>query len=76
VRNVRPESTGLEQLADVDPAANLDLLDYVFVSATAADLAAAAAEAAAEAASAVGANDADLADAPEDELAEPAEEQP
>ncbi len=77
VRNVRPEASGLEQVADVEPAANLDLLEYVFVSATAADLAAAAELAAAEEASGGGADGlADLADAPEDELAEPAEEQP
>ena len=78
LRNIRPDATGLALVADVELAANLGLLEYVFVSATAEDLAAAAAEVAAESASGES-----VADAPdteedwtEDELAEPAEEQP
>jgi rod shape-determining protein MreC len=73
LRNIRTDPTGLEQLADVEPAAKLDLLEYVFVSATAADLAAAAADNTPPPA-AVSPGEENWP--PDEELAEPAEEQP
>jgi rod shape-determining protein MreC len=77
VRNLRPDSSDPMLVADVEPAANLGLLEYVFVSATAEDLAAAAAEAAAAAGPPpADAPDEELPDWTEDELAVPAEELP